>query len=363
MINLFKALLWQGSFLFYNGTEVIEMIDLRSDTLTQPTQKMREAIFNAAVGDDVYGEDPTINRLEELAAEMLGKEAALFVTSGTQGNQLAVLAYCSPGDEIVVEAESHIFFYEGGAISALAGVQPRVIKGIKGEMNPDDIRSAIRSDDIHFPDTSLICLENTHNRSGGSIVSTDNMKAIYDIAQSASIPVHMDGARLFNAVVGSDKKTTDYTQYCDTVQICLSKGLGSPVGSILAGKKEVIQKARKWRKRLGGGLRQAGFLAASGIISLTEMVDRLSEDHEKASRLADAIEDIQGLTLVNKPDTNIVIVNIEKTNKSNDEFLEDLKKEGILAVSFGEGQIRLTTHYDVSLQEIEQTIDVLKRIV
>jgi threonine aldolase len=339
------------------------MIDLRSDTLTQPTKKMRQAIFEATVGDDVYGEDPTINRLEGLAAEMLGKEDALFVTSGTQGNQLAVLAYCSPGDEIIVESESHIFFYEGGAISALAGVQPRVLKGDRGAMNPAEVKNAIRSQDIHFPDTSLICLENTHNRSGGSIVSTENMKDIYDIAQTASIPVHIDGARLFNAVVASNKQVTDYTQYCDSVQICLSKGLGSPVGSLLAGKKEVIQKARKWRKRLGGGMRQAGLLAASGIISLTEMVERLSEDHEKALRLANAIEDISGLSLINIPDTNIVIINIEETKKSNEEFLDDLKKEGVLAVSFGEGQIRLTTHYDVSLQDIEKAISALKKIV
>ncbi|GGB54914.1 low-specificity L-threonine aldolase [Fictibacillus barbaricus] len=339
------------------------MIDLRSDTLTQPTKRMREAIFQATVGDDVYGEDPTINRLEELAAEMLGKESAVFVTSGTQGNQLAVLAYCSPGDEVIVESESHIFFYEGGAISALAGVQPRAVQGIKGEMNPAAVKSALRSEDIHFPDTSLICLENTHNRSGGSVVSTENMSAIYDIAQNAGIPVHIDGARLFNAAVASNKKVTDFTQYCDSVQICLSKGLGSPVGSLLAGKKEVIQKARKWRKRLGGGMRQAGFLAASGIISLTEMVDRLREDHEKALRLAEAIEEIKGLTLVNRPDTNIVLINIENTNQTNDEFLENLKREGVLAVSFGEGQIRLTTHYDVSFQDIEQAISALKKVI
>lgn len=339
------------------------MIDLRSDTLTQPTQRMREAIYEATVGDDVYGEDPTINRLEELAADMLGKENALFVTSGTQGNQLAVLSYCSPGDEIIVESESHIFFYEGAAISALAGVQPRTINGIKGEMNPSDVRNAIRSQDIHFPDTSLICIENTHNRSGGSIVSSENMRAIYEIAQQASIPVHIDGARLFNAAVASDKQVKEYTQYCDSVQVCLSKGLGSPVGSLIAGNKEFIKRARKWRKRLGGGMRQAGFLAASGIISLTEMVERLSEDHEKASRLADAIEDIEGLSLLNRPDTNIVIVNIEETKKSNEEFLNDLKKEGVLAVSFGEGLIRLTTHYDVSSKDIEQAITAIKRIV
>jgi threonine aldolase len=339
------------------------MIDLRSDTVTKPTPKMREAIFNANVGDDVYGEDPTINQLEELAAKMLGKESALFVTSGTQGNQLAVLASCSPGDEIIVESESHIFFYEGGAISALAGVQPRAVKGQKGEMNPLDVKNAIRTQDIHFPDTSLICLENTHNRSGGSVVSTDNMKAIYNIAHNASIPVHIDGARLFNAAVASHRNVTDYTQYCDSVQICLSKGLGSPVGSILAGDKNMIQKARKWRKRLGGGLRQAGFLGASGIISLTEMVDRLQEDHRKALKLAEAIENINGISLVNKPETNIVIVNIEKTGMANDEFLEMLKSRGVLAVPFGEGQIRLTTHYDVDEKDIDQAIKAICLLV
>ncbi|MET3728555.1 threonine aldolase [Fictibacillus halophilus] len=339
------------------------MIDLRSDTLTQPTKEMRDAIYSATVGDDVYGEDPTINKLEKLAAEITGKEAALFVTSGTQGNQLAVLAQCSPGDEIIVESESHIFFYEGAAISALAGVQPRVIAGARGEMDPALVRQAIRSDDIHFPDTSLICLENTHNRSGGSVVSLENMKSIYDVAKDAAIPVHIDGARLFNAVVATNKDVKDFTQYCDSVQICLSKGLGSPVGSILAGDQKFIQKARKWRKRLGGGMRQAGFLAASGIISLTKMVDRLAEDHDKAQKLAEAIEDIKGLTLVNHPQTNIVIVNIEKTDQKNEAFLEKLKQEGVLAVSFGEGQIRLTTHYDVSDVDINHAISALRRVV
>jgi threonine aldolase len=342
---------------------VLKMIDLRSDTLTKPTAKMREAIFHAEVGDDVYGEDPTINRLEELAAELLGKESALFVTSGTQGNQLAVLAQCSPGDEIIVESESHIIYYEGGAISALAGVQPRAVKGVNGEMAPNDVKNAIRANDIHFPDTSLICLENTHNRSGGSIVSLKNMREIFDIAKTNDIPVHIDGARLFNAAVATNKKASDFTQYCDSVQICLSKGLGSPVGSLLAGDKRMIQKAKKWRKRLGGGMRQAGFLAASGILSLTEMVDRLAEDHTKAKRLADAISHIPGLTIVNQPETNIVIVDIRKTCKSNDVFLQELKKEGILAVTFGEGLIRLTTHYDVSNDDIEKAILAIQRVV
>ena len=330
------------------------MIDLRSDTLTQPTKEMRDAIYTATVGDDVYGEDPSINKLEKLAAEITGKEAALFVTSGTQGNQLAVLAKCSPGDEIIVESESHIFFYEGAAISALAGVQPRVIEGVRGEMDPLLVKQAIRTEDIHFPDTTLICLENTHNRSGGSVVSLDNMKKIYEVAKEAGIPVHIDGARLFNAAVATNMNVKDFTQYCDSVQICLSKGLGSPVGSILAGDRKFIQKARK---------RQAGFLAASGIISLTKMVDRLAEDHHKARRLADAIEGMKNLEVVNRPDTNIVIMNIENTKQKNEEFLERLKQEGVLAVSFGEGQIRLTTHYDVSEEDIDHAISALRRVV
>lgn len=336
-------------------------IDLRSDTVTKPTEKMRKASYEAELGDDVYGEDPSVNLLEQKAAEILGKEAALFVTSGTQGNQIAVLTHCQPGNEIILESEAHLFYYEGAAISAFAGVQPRTIKGNRGAMNPLEVEAAIRDEDIHAPETGLICIENTHNRAGGAIIPIDNMKSIYEVATKHGIPVHLDGARLFNAAVALNKPVTEFTQYTTTVQICLSKGLGAPVGSILAGSEEFIKKARKWRKRLGGGLRQVGVLAAPGYIALTEMVDRLAEDHENAKRLSDGLSQIPALSLVNNVDTNIVLVDISKLNMAASEFLEILKGDGILAVAFGPTMIRFTTHFDVKQEQIEEVITKISK--
>ncbi|KAA0549553.1 low-specificity L-threonine aldolase [Bacillus sp. BGMRC 2118] len=332
------------------------MIDLRSDTVTKPTEKMRRAGYEAELGDDVYGEDPSVNELERRAADILGKEAALFVTSGTQGNQIAVLSHCQPGNEIILESDAHLFYYEGAAISAFAGVQPRTIKGTRGAMNPVEVEAAIRDEDIHAPETSLICLENTHNRAGGAIVPLENMKAIYEIASNHNIPVHLDGARLFNAAIALNKPVTEFTKYTTTVQICLSKGLGAPVGSILAGDQDFIKKARKWRKRLGGGLRQVGVLAAPGYIALTEMVERLAEDHENANRLAEGLSHIPTLSIAGKVETNIVLVDISKLNMTAAQFLELLKGEGILAVAFGPTTIRFTTHYDVNREQIDEVI-------
>lgn len=221
------------------------MIDLRSDTVTKPSEKMRKAMYEAEVGDDVYGEDPTVNKLEETAAAILGKEKALFVTSGTQGNQIAGLVHCRAGQEVIVESQAHIFLYEAAAMSAFAGVQTRTITGKRGAMNPLDVKAAIRGEDIHEPETGLICIENTHNKAGGAIVPLDNMKEIYRIAQEHHIPVHLDGARLFNASVASGIPVSDFAACTDSVQFCLSKGLGAPVGSIIAGAEEFIAKARK----------------------------------------------------------------------------------------------------------------------
>ncbi|MCA1319510.1 low-specificity L-threonine aldolase [Bacillus tianshenii] len=335
------------------------MIDLRSDTITRPTEEMRKAAYEAEVGDDVYGEDPTVRRLEEKAAEMLGKEAALFVTSGTQGNQIAVLTHCRPGNEIVLEADSHIFYYESGAVAALAGVQTRTIKGINGAMNPDDVFAAIRGEDQHFPETGLICIENTHNRAGGAIVPASNMRDIYKHAQAHHIPVHVDGARLFNAAAAANCSIQEFTQYSDTVQICLSKGLGAPVGSILAGPEEFIKRARKWRKRLGGGLRQVGIIAAPGLVALTKMTDRLSEDHENARFLAEAIREVDYLTITNSVDTNIVVLEVGALGCSADRFVAALKEKGVLAVTFGPTQVRLTTHYDVSRTDLEKAVEAI----
>ncbi|MBU5468280.1 low-specificity L-threonine aldolase [Virgibacillus sp. MSJ-26] len=336
------------------------MIDLRSDTVTKPTKAMRQAAFEAKVGDDVYNEDPSILELEELAATMLGKEAAMFVPTGTQGNQIAVLTHCNPGEEIILEADSHIYFYEGATISAFAGVQPRPLAGKRGQLDPHLVEASIREDDIHQPETSLICLENTHNRAGGAVVPLENMKDVYHIAQKNGIPVHLDGARLFNASIASGINVKDFAKYTDTVQFCLSKGLGAPVGSIIAGPQSFIKKARKWRKRLGGGMRQAGMMAAPGIVALKTMVDRLTDDHSNAELLAKGLEEVGGLSIENTVETNIVLVNTEGIGMSADEFLDILKEMDILAVSFGPNTVRFVTHFDVSEDEIRQVLAKLK---
>ena len=338
-------------------------IDLRSDTVTKPTDEMRKAMYEAEVGDDVYGEDPTVNKLENIAAEMLGKEAALYVTSGTQGNQIAVLTYCQPGNEIILEADSHLFYYEGAAISAFAGVQPRTLKGEKGAMNPTEVAAAIRGVDIHVPETTLICLENTHNRAGGAVGSLANMKEIHAIAKRNSVPVHLDGARVFNAAAALNVPVAEITQYTDSIQLCLSKGLGAPVGSLLVGSKEFIQRARKWRKRLGGGMRQAGVIAAPGLIALTKMSERLSEDHANAKLLAEGLGNIDCLSIENEVETNIVLVNIAGTGMTADQFISTLKQEGILVVAFGPQTIRFTTHYNVTKDDINAVIDKLNIIL
>ncbi|WP_236034935.1 low-specificity L-threonine aldolase [Alkalihalobacterium elongatum] len=339
-------------------------IDFRSDTVTKPTEEMRQAMFTAEVGDDVYGEDPTINRLEALAAKILGKEDALFVTSGTQGNQVAVLTHCRSGDEVILEAESHIFLYEGGASSALAGVQTRPIPGIKGALDPLDVKKAIRGDDIHYPYSGLICLENTHNKAGGKVVPLQTMKEIYEIAREKEVPVHLDGARLFNAAVALGVPVSELTKYVDTVQVCLSKGLSAPVGSILAGSKLFIKEARKWRKRLGGGLRQAGVIAAPGIIALEKMVDRLAEDHTNARLLAEGLDTIPKLSVsVEDVETNIILCDIKQTGLSNDQFLNQLKDQGILAVPFDDGIIRFVTHREVTSDMVHTAVQSIKQMI
>jgi threonine aldolase len=339
------------------------VIDLRSDTVTKPTESMRKAAYEAEVGDDVYGDDPTVNRLEELSAELLGKEAAMFVTSGTQGNQIAVLTHCKPAMEVILEETAHIFVYEGAAISAFAGVQPRTIRGNRGAMNPQDVASAIRGEDIHFPDTGLICLENTHNKAGGAVLPLENMKDIYEIAKQNHIPVHLDGARLFNASIASGISVEKYAAYTDTVQFCLSKGLGAPVGSIIAGSHDFIQSARKWRKRLGGGLRQAGIIAAPGIVALKENVQRLQEDHRHAQKLAEGLNNIPGLLVEGKTETNILVLNVEKTGYTAMEFLQAIKEEGILAGAVGPAAIRFVTHYGVSEKDIDTVLQKINQVV
>jgi threonine aldolase len=341
----------------------MNMIDLRSDTVTKPTEEMRKAAYMAEVGDDVYGEDPTVKKLEETAAKMLGKEAALFVTSGTQGNQIAVLTHCRSGNEIILEKESHIFYYESGSVAAFAGVQTKTIQGKRGAMDPAAIEAAIRVEDLHYPETGLICLENTHNRAGGAIIPVENMREIYSIAKKHQIPLHVDGARLFNAAAGAGRPVTDFTQYCDSVQICLSKGLGAPVGSILSGSEAFIKAARKWRKRLGGGLRQSGIIAAPGLIALTKMKERLVMDHENALHLVEGIQNISGLHVVNQVDTNIVVVDVSGKNINSDQFVEKIKEEGVLAGTFGSHLVRFVTHFDVTKQDIDKALISIEKAI
>ena len=339
----------------------MKMIDLRSDTVTKPTDAMIRAMANAEVGDDVYREDPTVNRLESIAAEILGKEAALLVTSGTQGNQAAVLTHCRNGDEVILEADSHLFYYEGGAMAALASVQTRTVQGTRGALTPDQVEHAIRSENIHHPRTSLICLENTHNRAGGAIITPEQMRGVYEVAQAHHLPVHLDGARLFNASVGLGRDVQDFTRYVDTVQVCLSKGLSAPMGSILAGSRAFIEEARWWRKKLGGGMRQAGFIAAPGILALTEMVSRLAEDHDRAKRLA---EGLQRLSLpVQAVETNIVLFNTESTGYTAEEFLAKLQEHGVLAVDFDRYVVRFTTHRHIEDTDIQDVLRVVEQII
>ncbi|MDC0759073.1 low-specificity L-threonine aldolase [Brevibacillus sp. AG] len=336
-------------------------IDLRSDTVTKPTEEMLRAMAEAEVGDDVYREDPTVNRLEAIAAEILGKEAALFVTSGTQGNQVAVLTHCVNGDEVIAEADSHIFYYEGGAMSALAGVQTRTLVGERGALRAEDVERAIRGNNIHFPRTKLICLENTHNRAGGAVISVAQMKSVYDTAQKHGIPVHLDGARLFNAAVAQGVAVSELSAFADTVQICLSKGLSAPVGSILAGDRAFIEEARWWRKKVGGGLRQAGYLAAPGIIALTQMAERLAEDHERAQQLAKGLRQLS--LQVEQVETNIVLVNTDSIGQTAVAFLERLEEKGVLAVDFDEYVIRFTTHRHISDQHIETVVEAVEQLL
>jgi len=338
------------------------MIDLRSDTVTLPTPEMRRAVFEAEVGDDVYGEDPTVNRLQELAAEMVGKETAMLVPSGTMGNQIAILTHCRPGSEVIMEADSHIYYYEAAAASVFAGVQPRPLPGKRGSMPAGLVEWAIRQDDIHLPPTSLICLENTHNRAGGTVIPLQDMQAVSEVARRHNLPVHLDGARIFNASVASGVPVKDFTACSTSIQFCLSKGLGAPVGSLLAGPRDFIDEARRWRKRLGGGMRQAGIFAAAGIVALETMVERLAEDHANARLLADGLSALKGIEFnPDDVDTNIVI--IRPTAMSVKRLGDELQKRGILTVVIEPDRVRFTTNKDVNRSDIEKTITAVKEVL
>jgi threonine aldolase len=339
------------------------MIDLRSDTVTKPTEAMREAMARAEVGDDVYGEDPTLNKLETMAAYKTGKEAGLFVPSGTMGNLIAVLTHCQRGDEIILGNKSHTFYYEVGGVSALGGVMVHTIPNQSdGTLDFDDINNAIRGNDIHFPTTRLITLENTQNKCGGVPISEDYINQVSEIAKRNNLFTHMDGARIFNAAIKLGVSVKDLVANIDSVTFCLSKGLAAPVGSVLCGTNSFIQKARKIRKQLGGGMRQAGILAAAGVVALETMVNRLEEDHTRARILADGLSLLPEINLwKNSPQTNMVFLDVDLENGKTIQDLEaKLKHYQVLVSDVSPQGLRLVTHNGISDQDITDTINAFK---
>lgn len=342
------------------------MIDLRSDTVTKPTPEMRRAMAAAEVGDDVYGEDPTVNRLQDRAAEIFEKEAALFVPTGSMGNQIAVKLHTRPGNEVVIEERGHIFNYEMAAMSAISGVIARPVKSTDGSgvLTWDEIAGALHHNVAYYvAPTGLVALENSHNLAGGAVMPRSRTEEICDRAHSLKIPVHLDGARAFNAAAALGETVADLARPVDSVMFCLSKGLGAPVGSMLLGSREFIAEARSWRKLLGGGMRQAGVLAAAGLIALDEGPGRLHEDHDNAQRLARGLAEIDGVKIdPEKVVTNIVIFDISGTGLSANEISARLAEQGILASGFGSA-IRMVTHYDVSSQDIDRALDALRGVL
>ncbi|MEW6672920.1 MAG: low-specificity L-threonine aldolase [Thermodesulfobacteriota bacterium] len=343
----------------------MRIVDLRSDTVTQPTASMRRAMAEAPVGDDVFREDPSVNRLEELAAEKMNKEAALFVASGTMGNLVSQLAHCGRGDEIILGDEAHIFFSEQGGSAALGGIHHRTIPNQPdGTLNLRDIETAIRPDNIHFPRTRLIALENTHNRCNGSFLDAAYMRAVGDIARRHGVKIHVDGARIFNSAVAQGVPAGSLAVEADSITFCLSKGLAAPVGSLVCGKTDFIAEARRVRKVIGGGMRQAGILAAAGIVALNEMVDRLADDHLNARKLAEGLAAIDGLSI--EPDrikSNIVFFKITRTGLTPQELTRRLKTEGVLVGPKEPDQIRAVTHYQVSSDDIDHALKILNKVL
>ena len=343
-------------------------IDLRSDTVTLPSPAMRQAMANAEVGDDVYGEDPTVNRLEELSAKMLGKEAGLFVTSGTQGNLASLLAHCGRGQEAILGDQSHIYFYENGGASALGGIAYRPVRTEEdGTLPLDALEAAIHSPAhnyhfFHYAPSGVICLENTHNRCGGVVLTPEYFAEVAAIAKRHGLPIHLDGARLFNAAIAAGRPATDWTRHVTSVQLCLSKGLGAPVGSVIVGPKEFVWRARRMRKILGGGMRQAGIIAAGGVFALTQMVERLADDHANAQILARGVATLPGVAL-DPPhvETNIVVFSVG-TPEAAEALSAALERDGVLVSNFGGGRLRLVTHFGISADDCHRAVAAIRKV-
>ncbi len=341
----------------------LDVIDLRSDTVTVPDAAMRRAMSEAEVGDDVIDVDPTVARLQQRTAEILGKEAALFVPSGTMANQIAVRLHCRPGDELVCEGTSHVYYFEQGAYAQLSGVAAKTLPGERGVLTCEEFQGSVWPDDEHFVRTKLVWIENTHNMGGGTVQPFDELQRIHDWAGEHGLRLHLDGARLFNAVAATGRSASEWAGLFDTVSVCFSKGLGAPVGSALAGPRELMEEARRHRKLFGGGMRQAGVIAAAALYGLEHHSAALAEDHEKARRLAAAVEASEHLELVNAPvETNILYFRVDRRVIEAPRLVEELEAAGVRLLALGE-TIRAVTHRDVTMEQVERAIKRLERIL
>lgn len=337
------------------------IIDYRSDTVTKPTKEMHEAMFSAPVGDDVFGEDPSINELERLSAEMFGMEAALYCPSGTMTNQIAIKCHTQPGDEVICDTSSHIYQYEGGGIAANSGAQVKLIYGDRGRISAEQVLESINADDVHKARTALVSLENTSNRGGGSCYELEEIKRIRQVCDEHHLVLHLDGARLFNALVAKDESPKDYGQVFHSISICLSKSLGCPVGSLVIGTKDFIRRARRVRKAFGGGMRQAGYLAAAGIYALQNNIERLQQDHDHALLLAEALEKKDFVETVLPVETNIIIFSVkERFNPKS--LVAKMKEENILWYAISPTQVRIVTHLDITPDMIQNTIETIEAL-
>jgi threonine aldolase len=343
----------------------MRVVDLRSDTVTLPSDEMRRAMYEAELGDDVFGEDPATNRLEELAAQRVGHEAALYVPSGTMANLVGVLTHCGRGEEVILGDLSHVFLNEGGGMATIGGVHPYTVHNEPdGTIPINRIVSAIRGDNIHFPRTSLICLENTHNSCNGAPLTAVYTKQVCAVAKKHNLPVHLDGARIFNAAIALGIDVKELVREVDSLSFCFSKGLTAPVGSVLCGSRSFVERARRLRKVLGGGMRQSGVLAAAGIYALEHMIDRLEEDHKNARLLAEGIAAISGLRIdLSRIKTNIIYVDLEHSEMSEIQFLESLSRRGIKALAAGPRRFRMVTHYGIGKDDIEFALKVLTEVM
>jgi threonine aldolase len=340
------------------------MIDLRSDTVTRPTPEMRRAMAEAEVGDDVFGDDPTVNELQELAADMLGKEAGLFVPTGSMGNQVALGSLARPGDEVVCEAGAHFLHYEGGSVAAHLGLVARPLPGVNGVISESQVEAAIRPGSEHNPRTAVVAIENTHNSAGGRVFPLETAQAIARVCRERGASVHLDGARLFNAQAATGARAAEWAACADTVTFCFSKGLGAPIGSMVVGSRDVIAEARRLRKRLGGGMRQVGVIAAAARVALTSGVDRLAEDHANARRLAEGFAEIHPDAVdLAAVETNMVYVNLGPLGMTSQQVSEAMRKEGVITLALAPGSMRLVTHRDVSGEDVETALKAFRKVL